>query len=139
MKKTEINSSKIHSTMIIFYVTDQKRSAEFYENVFEMKPVLDVPGMTEFRISDSLSLGLMPGDGIKQLLGDAIEHPFMHGNSTPRAELYLMVDDPQVWMDRAVKAGAEVVSPLSERDWGDLAGYMKDSDTNIIAFAKKLK
>ncbi|NQU66583.1 MAG: lactoylglutathione lyase [Candidatus Marinimicrobia bacterium] len=113
--------------MIIFYVTDQKWSAEFYENVFEMKPVLDVPGMTEFRISDSLSLGLMPGDGIKQLLGDAIEHPFLHGNSIPRAELYLMVDFPEIWMERAIQAGAEVVSPLSERDWGDLAGYVKGS------------
>lgn len=33
---------------LIIYVSDQKKSAEFYRATLMMNPTLDVPGMTEW-------------------------------------------------------------------------------------------
>ncbi len=44
----------------ILYVRDQAASARFYGSVLEQEPTLDVPGMTEFRLSAESVLGLMP-------------------------------------------------------------------------------
>lgn len=50
----------------ILYVSDQNRSAAFYGRVLGLKPQLDVPGMTEFRLSEgagvepSIDAGLGP-------------------------------------------------------------------------------
>lgn len=44
----------------ILYVSDQRRSAGFYEQVLALQPRLDVPGMTDFILSDGAVLSLMP-------------------------------------------------------------------------------
>ncbi|HMM61298.1 MAG TPA: glyoxalase, partial [Candidatus Rifleibacterium sp.] len=84
----------IKRSNIILYVSDQQRSRDFYSQVLQLAPTLDVPGMTEFAISDTLVLGLMPEKGIVRLLGNAIKDPALAGG-IPRAELYLSVDQPQ--------------------------------------------
>jgi len=33
----------------ILYVADQEKSKLFYQNLFQLEPSLDVPGMTEFQ------------------------------------------------------------------------------------------
>ena len=45
---------------IIYMYNDQKRSTEFYTALFRRKPHINVPGMTEFILSDHCKLGLMP-------------------------------------------------------------------------------
>jgi PhnB protein len=40
--------------------------------------------------------------------------------------LHLQVDDADAWVDRAVKAGAEVTMPLENQFWGDRYGQVKD-------------
>lgn len=121
---------------IILYVSDQKASASFYEKVLGMKPELDVPGMTEFRINDETVLGLMPSAGIKRLLGDDLPDPDKAKN-IPRAEVYLLVTDPDPYHNRAIKNGAKELSPLLPRDWGDTVAYSLDSDGHVLAFAKE--
>lgn len=131
-----MGNDPIHEALVILYVKDQKQATRFYQQALNRKPVLDVPGMTEFQISENFSLGLMPGDGVKRLLGEAIEHPFGIGKEIPRAELYLSVTNPEEWASRAEKSGATVLSPLQERDWGDRVVYLQDRDGNILAFAE---
>jgi catechol 2,3-dioxygenase-like lactoylglutathione lyase family enzyme len=46
--------------MFILYVRDQQTSRDFYARTLGLEPVLDVPGMTEFQLTDSAILGLMP-------------------------------------------------------------------------------
>jgi uncharacterized protein len=121
----------------IFYVKDQQRSAEFYKKVLSVEPFLDVPGMTEFELSNGAILGLMPEDGIKKLLSGKIKNP-SGASGIPRAELYLVVDDPSDYLDRALKYGAEELSILQPRDWGDKAAYCSDPDGHIIGFAEKI-
>lgn len=120
---------------IILYVSDQAKSTKFYSAVLNVAPTLDVPGMTEFTLNDGCILGLMPEKGIKSLLGEAIPDP-ANARGVPRAELYLRVDDPNTFHQRAIKCGAKELSPVDKRNWGDIAGYSLDSDGHVIAFAK---
>lgn len=120
----------------ILYVSDQNASCTFYERTLGIKPRLHVPGMTEFDLANGTVLGLMPAAGIRRLLGDALPDPEI-GRRIPRAELYLMVDDPADSHQKAIAAGAHELSPLSPRNWGHTAAYSMDADGHILAFAKE--
>lgn len=118
----------------ILYVRDQAASTAFFRAVLDRAPTLDVPGMSEFHLTDSSVLGLMPERGIVRLLGDAIVDP-AKSEGAPRAEVYLVVDDADAYHARALAAGARELSPPSARDWGHRVGYVADPDGHVIAFA----
>lgn len=120
----------------ILYVRDQRASADFYRSVLAMEPTLDVPGMTEFRLGDGMVLGLMPEEGITRLLDGEVDPASAGG--IPRAELYLLVDDPTAYHARVVAAGGRELSPLRDRDWGEAAAYSQDPDGHVLAFAGML-
>ncbi|HNQ95144.1 MAG: VOC family protein [Anaerolineales bacterium] len=123
-------------THFILYVSDQHKSSAFYRNLFAQEPTLDVDGMTEFTLNDGAVLGLMPETGIKRLLGEIIKDP-KEGRGIPRAELYLLVEEPQFFYERALANGARALSPLEKRNWGDAVSYCEDPDGHILAFAKR--
>lgn len=122
---------------IILYVSDQKKSRDFYSKIFQMTPSLDVEGMTEFALSDNLKLGLMPERGIAKIIGDKMPDP-AKGNGIPRCELYFVCDNIEEMFNSALKIGAKEISGIQLRSWGDKVGYVVDPDGNIIAFAKKM-
>ena len=122
----------------ILYVADQERSTAFYSSVLGQTPILHAPGMSVFSIGGTAVLGLMPEAGIVRLLGDAIDHPSLV-QGVPRAELYLVVQDPAVFHARAIAAGAREISPLAVRDWGHSAAYSLDPDGHVLAFASASK
>lgn len=123
--------SRVH---LILYVRDQAASTAFYRATLGVEPTLDVPGMTEFTLGDHVVLGLMPEAGAARLLGlDPAA-----GGASPRAELYLVVDDPAAPHARALSAGATELSALAPRDWGDEAAYSSDLDGHVLAFARRL-
>jgi catechol 2,3-dioxygenase-like lactoylglutathione lyase family enzyme len=121
----------------ILYVKDQARSTEFYRQVLDLLPALDVPGMTEFALADQCVLGLMPEAGAKRLLGEGLPDPAA-GNGLPRAELYLLVPRPEDYHRRAIACGAIELSGLAIRDWGHRAAYSLDPDGHVLAFAESL-
>lgn len=120
----------------ILYVQDQKKSSEFYQKVFRKNPDLNVPGMTEFQISENCKIGIMPCSGIAKILRNKTPNP-NQGNGIPRCELYLYVDNIQLEFENALKAKAKLISPIEDRDWGDKVCYFSDFDGHIIAFAEK--
>ena len=125
-------------SLFIFYVESQDRSSRFYGRVLDQPPALCVPGMTEFRLDDGSSLGLMPETGIQRLLGDALPDPtFATGRL--RAEIYLVVDDPEQCLQRAVEAGAQLLSECQDRDWGHWAGYCLDVDGHVLGFGAPIE
>ncbi len=126
----------INKSITILYVADQNRSKEFYKKVLAIDPFLDVPGMTEFKITETHELGLMPEKGIAKILGDAVPNPST-GNGIPRCEVYLYVDEPEVYFERALQAGAKLINNIELRDWDDHVGYVADPDGHVIAFARK--
>ncbi len=123
--------------LFILYVKDQQKSCSFYKSLLLQEPVLNVTGMTEFQLSDSTKLGLMPEEGIAKILKDIVPHP-SKGNGIPRCELYMNVNNPEEYYKRAVKIGALPISDLMLRDWGDEAAYCADPDGHIIAFARRV-
>ena len=123
--------SRVH---FILYVRDQAASTRFYRAVLLADPTLDVPGMTELPLPGGAVLGLMPETGAARLLGPL--HDPSRAAGVPRAELYLVVDDPTPYHARCLTAGAREVSPISPRDWGHDAGYLLDPDGYVISFAR---
>jgi len=119
---------------IILFVSDLTKSKAFYQELLSQKPILDVPGMTEFKLGNFGKLGLMASNGIARILGDKIPHPDS-GKGIPRCELYFRIDNLEHEFEAALNSGATLISPIQDRDWGDKAGYMADPDGNIIAFA----
>jgi uncharacterized protein len=91
--------------------------------------------MTEFAPGASALLGLMPTEAIKRLL-PLLPDPDSTAAAPSRAELYLLVTDPVSAHQRALDAGARELSPVTERDWGHLAGYSLDPDGYVVAFAR---
>jgi catechol 2,3-dioxygenase-like lactoylglutathione lyase family enzyme len=123
----------IQRAHFILYVRDQGASRDFYRRTLGVEPSLDVPGMTELELGGCV-LGLMPERGIARLLEGAVDPASAGG--IPRSELYLLVDDPSAYVERAVAAGARVLSPLAPRDWGATVAYLSDPDGHVVAFAK---
>ncbi|HET56753.1 MAG TPA: lactoylglutathione lyase [Ignavibacteria bacterium] len=128
----------IKKSHIIFYVEDQQKSTEFYSQLLNLKPTLNVPGMTEFHLSSTTVLGLMPARGIKKLLGDKIEQPEKKLGQ-PRGELYLLVNDIENYINRAATLGAKKLDDLKERNWGHRVIYFEDPDGYVIAIAEEIK
>ena len=122
--------------MLIIYVKEQKKSRDFYRSVLGEEPVLDVPGMTEFKINENVILGLMPGDGIFKILEEKMDNPNGLTN-IPKCEIYLYVGDPASCYEKALNSGARGISSLRLRNWGDVVAYCADFDGNVIAFASK--
>lgn len=123
-------------THFILYVSNPEASARFYERVLGQQPRLDVPGMTEFQLNKGSVLGLMPSAGIKRLLGEQLPDPD-DAQGIPRAEVYLLVDDPEVLHQRALASGAQELSGLARRDWGHDVAYSIDPDGHVLAFARE--
>lgn len=118
----------------ILYVRDQAQAASFYAAALGVDPRLNMPGMTEFDLPAGGVLGLMPEEGIKRLLGESLPDP-SSGRGIPRAELYLMVQDPEKHHAQALKAGAKELSKLAPRAWGHSAAYSLDLEGHVLAFA----
>jgi uncharacterized glyoxalase superfamily protein PhnB len=127
------NIQTIHT---ILYVENQGKSAEFYRHLLQKEPSLNVPGMTEFKMSDNFTLGIMPSQGIVDILHQNIPHPDT-GKGIPRCELYFYVDDLSKIFNHALSCGATLISGIEERNWGDNVCYFSDYDGHIIAFATK--
>lgn len=124
----------IEAAHFILYVAEQAKSSSFYTKVLGLSPRLNVPGMTEFVLSDGAILGLMPEEGIRRLLGAALPDP-SGARGIPRSEVYLLVDRPEEYMERALAAGATELSPLGLRRWGHVAAYCLDPDAHVLVFA----
>lgn len=120
----------------ILYVSDQKISRDFYAKILNLEPVLDVEGMTEYQLSEKTKLGLMPYAGIKKILDKNTPDPALAAGM-PRCELYLLSQNAAEYCSRAIAAGANEISPLKKRDWGDSAAYYSDPDGHIVVFAEK--
>jgi uncharacterized protein len=126
----------VEAAHFILFVEDQERSRAFYTALLGQEPSLHVPGMTEFRLGGDAVLGLMPAAGIRRLLGERLPDP-AQASGVPRAELYLYVAEPEAFHRRALAHGAQELSALQERSWGDVAAYSLDPDGHVLAFARR--
>ena len=122
----------------ILYVSDQRRSANFYKEVLGIEPILDVAGITEFELREGVILAVMPVESAAKLIGGQHFADSGSGQKAPKAELYLVVDDPGSHHRRALDQGSPELSPMQLRDWGHRAAYSMDPDGHVLAFAEKV-
>src|SRR5690606_42075088 len=59
---------------------------------------------------------IVPNKGIAKILSDKTPHPDL-GNGIPRCELYLYVENIELEFENAIKIGAQLISPIEERNW----------------------
>lgn len=123
------------SMMIIIFVEDQGKSRDFYREVLNMEPLMDVPGMTEFKLADNMLLGIMPYEGIKNMMDIKTANRWKDGE-TPKCQIYLPVDEPVEYYNRAVKAGGKGIIEGKSTPWGGYICYCMDLDGNLLAFAR---
>ncbi len=121
----------------ILYVSNQQASTLFYTKLLRQEPILNVPGMTEFKLGENFKLGIMPNEGIAKILLETLPHPDL-GVGIPRCELYFTVSHIYDEYNHAIQSGAKLISPIAERDWGDVVCYFSDLDGHIIAYAEKI-
>lgn len=129
---------EVRHTEIILYVKSQAESTAFYSKLLLKEPELNVPGMTEFVLSDHCKLGLMPNEGIAKIITPTLPHPDL-GNGLPRCELYFLVDNLEKVFENCKTNDFRIVSLPEYRNWGDTAFYISDIDGHVIAFARKGK
>ncbi len=121
--------------LTILYVDDVERCGSFYERVFGWRSTVDLPQYREFFINEGASLGLMRRQSATAFLGEDLAAR-IPSSGAPKAELYI-TGDLSTLVARLEEIHAVVVSPVGERDWGDLAGYYLDPEGHVVAVAAR--
>jgi PhnB protein len=130
-----------HSVTPFLSVHDATRAVEFYRQAFgatELERMAEPGG----KVSDAV---LKIGDSIVRLSDDSSRHaaewvakgwsrsPQSLGG-TP-VHFYLYVDDADAVFKRAVAAGAKVMEPVTDKEWGDRTGALTDPFGHIWLIA----
>lgn len=124
-------------TYFIIYVDNLDKTKIFYELLFNRKPVLDEPGMCEFKLPDDSTLGIMPNTSLEKLFGKTFEIQ-KNKKALPQTEFYFLVDNALPFHNKAIQLGATEIRKLSKMDWGDKAAYSINHDGHILAFAERI-
>jgi predicted enzyme related to lactoylglutathione lyase len=96
-------------------------SRAFYEQLFGIEVDETVPSRLYFHC----------GDVILALIDWTLEH----GDLQPTPDnVYLATDELDAVYERAVAAGARIVSPIEPRAWGERSFYCLDPDGNQLCF-----
>lgn len=99
-----------------------RRAAEFYERAFGARTVASLPADEQGR---TMHVHVQINGGSVMLADPYPEHGYPL--KTPQAfTLHVQVEDPDFWWNRAVEAGAEIVTPLQLMFWGDRYGQLRD-------------
>jgi uncharacterized glyoxalase superfamily protein PhnB len=99
------------------------RAAAFYKKAFGAEVVAQIPEDDQGR---TMHIHLYINGG-SVMLSDAFPE---HGHALEKPQgfmLHLQVDDVDAWWNRAVEAGAQIVTPLQVMFWGDRYGQLRDS------------
>lgn len=122
----------------ILYVENQAKSTGLYSQLLGFEPALNVPGMTEFKLSDTAILGLMPKKGIAKLLDNKYS-VLESKEDLISTEIYFEVESLDPYYQKVKNLGMKIISEIKVQDWGHKTFYTKDEDGNVIAFATNEK
>lgn len=128
----------MNKTYFIIYVEDLEKTKMFYELLFDIKPIIDEPGMCEFKLLDGSTLGIMPNTSLEKLFGTDFKIEKSR-KSLPQTELYFLLQDALTFHKKALQLGATEIREFAEMDWGAKVAYSLNHDGHILAFAQKIK
>ena len=100
---------------------DAIKLQKFYADVFRWKVGPPAPEFGNYSLVDNQGQGIGGGIG---------------GGDDPRVTIYIAVDDPQAYLDRAVKAGAKVLMPVTQIMEGTTIALFADPEGNTMGILK---
>ncbi|WP_029145950.1 VOC family protein [Microbacterium luticocti] len=114
-------------TLITLAVADLAASRRFYVDGLGWEPAFEVPGeVMFFRVAPTVVLSLWSRAGFEAEVG-----PLGDGGGIPPLTLAHNMPDAD-GVDRvmrdAVAAGAQLIRPARQREWGGYSGYFADPD-----------
>lgn len=114
-------------TFLTLAVADVAASRRFYVDGLGWEPAFEAPGEVVFiRIAPTLVLSLWSRAGFEAEVGRA-----QSGSGIPPFTLSHNMPDPagvDAVLADAAAAGAEIVAPAQQREWGGYSGYFADPD-----------
>ena len=132
MSNTDATPEGFHTLTPFVYITDIARAVEFYRKVFgaiELEREEEEPGG---RVTHA---HLRFGDSPMLISDPTAPHAAAHAQKgfarSPQAlggspvHFYLYVDDVDVVFKRAIAAGATLVLPVEDQEWGDRTGGLQ--------------
>jgi len=122
-------------SLIILAVDNLAKSGSFYDSAFDWKRRVDAPVYIEYAVTDQLRIGLYVREGFARNTGK-VPSASPADQETTSTELYFHFDNADEVMQRLTDAGAPLLSPMQQRDWGDQAAYFADPDGNVLVIAR---
>ncbi len=104
--------------IVFVYVRDLDRSSKFYGDLLGLELVLDQGGCRIYRVAASAFLGIC----------DRVERAGIEGSLVA-----LVTDDVDLWFERLVAAGVEIIQPPHHREeYGICNFFARDPDGNRL-------
>jgi predicted enzyme related to lactoylglutathione lyase len=112
-------------------VPDVKRTAEFWERAFGVKPrPMDSPMYRELETGGH-TLAFAAQSYVKDMLPGGFRPP-QNDEAPPPFEVALTTDDVAAAQAKAVAAGARHVMAPTKKPWGQTVAYVRDLDGNLV-------
>jgi PhnB protein len=124
MSKVKAVPEGYHTLTTFLNIEGADKAIEFYKKAFGAEERARMPGPggkimhAELKIGDSMIM-----------LSDAMMEPATQGST------HIYVNDVDTWFNRAVAAGAKVLTPLADMFWGDRYGRLQDPFGNKWSIA----
>lgn len=120
--------------LTILAVPDLQATTRFYRAAFAWPMDVDTPVYVEFLLPNAQRLGLYERQGFGKNVG-SLPHQTPSGEVSS-TELYFYCDSVEASTDRLLAAGANSLSPLQPRSWGDEVAYFADPNGVVLALAR---
>lgn len=115
----------------ILYVDDVDATVAFYERAFGMKGKVIAPD----EYGELETGGTKLSFAAKKHVTTLFSIPFKQSgpkHDPPPFELGLVTDDVEAAFDKAVAAGAVVVTKPGKKPWGQTVGYVRDNNGFLV-------
>ncbi len=116
----------------ILYVSDVKRTAEFYSKTFDFEVRFIAPGDEYAELnSGSTTLSFAAHSLANSGLKDGFQTPDLKAKPFGMEIGFTTVDVPAL-VEKAIAAGATLVEEPKEKPWGQVVAYVRDLEGFLI-------
>lgn len=114
---------------VIIYVADPRETVDFYTRAFGLEPGFVHPAGDYAEMVTGETKLAFSAISLMQSLGKAVaEGPV----ERPSFEIAFEVEDVAVAVERAVEAGAVLISPPAVMDWGQTIAYVRAPEGTLV-------